>query len=66
MKQLFNIIRVGKQFTLTNYGEVYDFEVVRILPNGKIEVKDLHTLENYLLDDLLKFGKGKDYSLIEK
>ncbi len=65
MKKIFSIIRVGKRFVLSNFGEKYEFEVMRILPDGRVEAKDLHTLETYFLDDLIRFGLGKDYSLYE-
>ncbi len=59
----FDVLRVGKRYRLTNYGDRYDFIIESILANGDFRVKDIHTLERYLLKDTLKFGKGNDFHL---
>jgi hypothetical protein len=61
----FNALRVGKKYRLINFGDTYEFEVERMLVNDDFKVKDLHTLERYLLKDIVKFGKGKDFELRE-
>lgn len=61
----FDVLRVGKKYRLTNYGDKYDFIIESILANGDFKVKDIHTLERYLLKDTLKFGKGGDFRLDE-
>ena len=61
----FNALRVGKKYRLVNFGDTYEFEVERMLTNDDFKVKDLHTLERYLLKDTVKFGKGKDFELRE-
>lgn len=61
----FDVLRNGKKYRLTNHGEQFDFIVEYILSNGDFRVKDLHTLEHYLLRDLIKFGKGKDFEIRE-
>ncbi len=61
----FDALRVGKKYTLTNFGETRDFEVESILTNHDFKVKDLFTLERYLLKDLIKYGKGKDFEIQE-
>ena len=61
----FDVLRVGKKYTLVNFGERFDFEIERILSNGDFKVKDLHTLEYYLLKEHIKFGKGKDFDVRE-
>ena len=61
----FDVLRVGKKYTLVNFGEQFDFEIERILSNGDFKVKDLHTLEHYLLKEHIKFGKGKDFDVRE-
>jgi hypothetical protein len=61
----FNALRVGKKYRLINFGDTYEFEVERILVNDDFKVKDLHTLERFLLKDVVKFGKGKDFELRE-
>jgi hypothetical protein len=59
----FDVLRVGKKYRLKNFGESYEFEIERILVNGDFKVKDLHTLERYLLKDTIKFGTGKDFEI---
>lgn len=61
----FDVLRVGKKYRLINFGDAYEFEIERILANGDFKVKDLHTLERYLLKDTIKFGKGKDFEIRE-
>jgi hypothetical protein len=56
---------VGKKYKLINYGEVNEFVVEHILGNGDFRVKNIHTLERYLLKDLIKFGQGKDFEIRE-
>jgi len=59
----FDVLRAGKKYRLINQGETHDFVIEQILADGDFRVKDLMTLERYLLKDLIKYGKGKDYSL---
>lgn len=61
----FDVLRVGKKYRLVNLGDQYEFEIERILVNGDFKIKDLHTLERYLLKDTIKFGKGKDFEIRE-
>ena len=61
----FDVLRAGKKYRLVNYGETHDFVIEQILADGDFRVKDLLTLERYKLKDLIKYGKGKDYSLEE-
>jgi hypothetical protein len=61
----FDVLRVGKKYKLINYGEVNEFVVEHILGNGDFRVKNIHTLERYLLKDLIKFGQGKDFEIRE-
>jgi hypothetical protein len=58
-------LRKGKKYRLTNYGETFDFQVTDMPEENKYRVKDLLTLESYLLNDLLKYGKGRDFDLEE-
>lgn len=58
-----DVLRVGKRYRAVNYGDQHDFVVERILPNGDFKVKDIHTLEHYLLKEIFKFGKGKDFEI---
>ena len=59
----FDVLRVGKKYRLINYGDRYDFIIESILANGDFKVKDIHTMERYLLKDTLKFGRGNDFRL---
>ncbi|MDQ3394554.1 MAG: hypothetical protein M3512_10655 [Bacteroidota bacterium] len=61
----FDTLRVGHYYKLINYGEATEFEVIDIRNDGNFKIKDLHTLEKYTLNDLIMFGKGKDYNLFE-
>jgi hypothetical protein len=61
----FDVLRVGKKYRLVNFGDTYEFEIERILANGDFKVKDLHTLERYLLKDTIKFGSGNDFEIRE-
>ncbi|MEL6533808.1 MAG: hypothetical protein AAFQ98_00280 [Bacteroidota bacterium] len=61
----FHTVRAGKRYRLTNYGEVAEFEVLEINPGPDFVVKDLNTLETYRVSDLVRYGKGPDYSLWE-
>ena len=61
----FDVLRTGKKYRLTNYGEKHEFIVENILSNGDFKVKDLLTLERFRLKELISYGKGKDYFLEE-
>ena len=61
----FDTIRTGKRYFLRNYGEESKFEVLDIMANGDFKVKDLMSLEVFLLSDLVRYGKGGDYELQE-
>ena len=59
----FDVLRTGKKYRLTNFGEYHDFIIEHILGNGDFKVKDLHTLERYNLRELITYGKGNDFLL---
>jgi hypothetical protein len=61
----FDTIRVGKKYYLINHGERHEFSVVEKINNQNFKLKDLYTLEIYELEDLVRYGKGKDYELYE-
>ena len=61
----FGVLRNGKRYSMINNGERFEFEIEYIQSNGDFKVKDIHTLERYLLMDLIKFGKGKDFEIQE-
>ncbi|MFD1186237.1 hypothetical protein [Pontibacter rugosus] len=56
-------LRRGRKYRLTNYGETFEFQVVEMPEENVYKVKDLNTLDTYLLHDLYKYGKGKDFDL---
>ena len=61
----FNIIRVGQNYRLVNYGETNTFEVLEIINDAECIVRSVDTLEKYHLSDLIKFGKGDDFDFEE-
>jgi len=61
----FNAMRVGKCYSLTNYGETFEFEVIKRLSEEEFVLKDLNTLETYNLSEFTAFGKGKDFEIDE-
>lgn len=65
MAKSFNNLRVGKTFRLVNYGETSEFQILEILADGNCKLKDIHTLENYELQDLVRYGMGEDFDVSE-
>ena len=61
----FDVLRTGKKYRLINFGETHDFIIESVLPNGDFKVKDLLTLEQYHLKELITYGKGRDFLLEE-
>ncbi len=61
----FDVLRVGKRYLLINYDDRYEFEIERILSNGDFKVKDIHTLERFLLKETIRYGIGKDFEIRE-
>lgn len=58
-------LRVGERYRVTNYGDVYEVELIDIQSNGNCVFKDLFTLEKVMLEDITRFGKGKDWEITE-
>ena len=50
---------------MVNQGEVRKLEIMARLHGDNFKVKDLETLEYYTIEELLQWGKGKDYDLDE-
>jgi hypothetical protein len=61
----FDVLRTGKKYRLINFGDVYQFCVIDILGKENFELKDLHTLENYFMEDIIRYGKGDDFEIRE-
>ena len=58
----FSSMRVGQYYRLVNFGEKVDFQLIQIL-HKDYQLKDLYTLETYTMNELIKFGKGRDFEL---
>lgn len=58
-------LRVGRRYRLRNYGEEHVFQVLEVLEEQDFRVKDMHTLDVYLLSDLIRYGRSKDFDLEE-
>ncbi|WP_377026874.1 hypothetical protein [Mongoliitalea lutea] len=58
-------LRVGRVYTFVNNGEKRTLEVLAKLSGSDFKVKDLDTTEVYTFEELLRWGKGKDYDLDE-
>jgi hypothetical protein len=58
-------IRVGRVYRLTNFGEIRYLQILERIGSENFRVKDLETLELYDLEELLRWGLGKDYDLEE-
>jgi len=58
-------LRVGRLYELTNRGEKRKIEILARLSGENFRVKDLDTTEIYTIEELLRWGKGKDYELDE-
>ncbi|VAW26347.1 hypothetical protein MNBD_BACTEROID06-928 [hydrothermal vent metagenome] len=65
MNASFDIMRTGKCYSLTNYGEQWKFEVMEIFDNNDFRIKMIDTLEEQLLSELIAYGKGKDFKFDE-
>jgi len=61
----FSSMRVGKRYRIINYGEKTEFVLKEVLPRSDFRLKDIFSLEEYLMSDLIQFGKGEDFELRE-
>ena len=59
----FSSLRVGERYRLINYGELSEFELLKILDGNDFLLKDLFTLETYRMSQLIGFGKGDDLEI---
>lgn len=60
----YSSLRTGKKYRLTNFGDLYEFRLMKILPRDFL-LKDLTTLEEYRMSQLTQFGKGPDFEILE-
>lgn len=58
-------LRIGKRYYLVNFGEKYTFTLMRAVGEQDFILKDVYTLEQYRLSELIQFGKGEDYDIRE-
>lgn len=65
MAMTFDNIRVGQKYYLINYGEKSEFFVQKRISEKNYLLKDANTLEEYTLDELIQYGKGKDFDFYE-
>lgn len=65
MAMSFDTLRVGHTYRMRNYDDVREFKIVRRLSDRNFLIQDVVTLEKMELEDLVRYGKGKDYDLDE-
>lgn len=58
-------LRVGRTYEFTNQGEHRKIVVLARISGENFKVKDLDTTEIYTIEELLRWGRGKDYELDE-
>lgn len=58
-------LRVGRFYEFTNQGEKRRLEILARLSSDNFKVRDVDTTEVYTMEELLRWGKGKDYELDE-
>ena len=61
----FSSMRVGKRYRLINYGEKSEFILIEVIGRNDYKLKDLFSMENYLMSELIQYGKGEDFELRE-
>lgn len=61
----FSSMRVGKKYRLINYGESSEFILLEVFPRDQYRLKDVHSLEEFFMNELIKYGKGEDFELRE-
>ena len=62
---VFSSMRVGKRYRLINYGEKTEFVLEEVLSRSDYKLRDLYSMESYLMSELIRFGRGEDFELIE-
>ncbi len=61
----FDTLRVGKRYRIKNYGDVYEFEILKRLSDLNYLLKDIHTLETFELDEVVRWGRSADFDIDE-
>ena len=57
-------LRKGQKYKVTNYGYSMVFEVLSFESND-YQIKNTETLEISKFNEVVQYGKGKDYELID-
>lgn len=65
MPQSLDTLRVGHRYRMVNHGEIHRFILLEIREEKDYIIQDLETLDTYSLNDLIKYGIGRDYDLFE-
>ncbi len=60
-----DVFRTGKKYRMVNHGDTFEFVIEKFEGSNDYLLKDLHTLETYYFQDLVRYGKGIDYLLEE-
>lgn len=60
-----NVFRTGKKYRLINHGDTFEFTIEKFIGENDYQLKDIHTLEEYLFSELVQYGMSKDFSLEE-
>lgn len=58
-----DVLRVGKRYRVINFGDEHEVEIEEALGQGEYQVKDIHTLEHFLLSEIVRYGTGKDFEI---
>lgn len=58
-------LRVSRRYCVVNFGERIEFVVLEIFPGDRVKVQNIHTLEVFWLEEITRYGKGKDFDLTE-
>ena len=61
----FSSMRVGKRYRLVNYGEKSEFVLMEVVGRNDYRLKDTSSMEDYLMSELIQYGKGEDFELRE-
>ncbi|MEQ8906492.1 hypothetical protein [Ekhidna sp.] len=61
----FSSMRVGKRYRLVNYGEKSEFVLMEVVGRNDYRLKDISSMEDYLMSELIQYGKGEDFELRE-
>ncbi len=62
---VFSSMRVGQKYSLVNYREKNEFTLIEVLEGNDYQLKDIFSKETYLMSELIQYGKGEDFELLE-